>query len=240
MNSKRDFDRAVDQWLDEGSDATPPEVIDAVLLAVRSTPQERDLRVPWRTTSTTSYLRVAAVIVLAVFASTAALAGGYQFLSGGFKFGGTNATPSPSPALLARGTFVIRDWGRVEFEATREGSTVTGRLAIGEGGGPGWPITVDLECTRQTEDGLIIIGGHITDGPSNLSALDAGTLAAIALKRGSPVESQISAGSGPHWPANRTGNCAAYLDAWLTWSRTAFPAGEWLRDDIAGTVEFGP
>ena len=30
MNENRDFDRAVDQWLDDGSDATPPEVIDAV------------------------------------------------------------------------------------------------------------------------------------------------------------------------------------------------------------------
>ena len=42
MNDKRDFDRAVDRWLDDGSDATPPHVIDGVLLAVRSTPQERD------------------------------------------------------------------------------------------------------------------------------------------------------------------------------------------------------
>ena len=73
MNDKRDFDRAVDRWLNDGSDATPPEVIDAVLLAARSTPQERDFRGPWRTTSMTSYLRVAAVIALVVIGSTAAM-----------------------------------------------------------------------------------------------------------------------------------------------------------------------
>ena len=95
MNEKRDFDRAVDQWLDEGSDATPPEVIDGVLLAVRSTPQERDFRVPWRTTSMT-YLRVAAVILLAVMAGTVAIS---TFGPWGSGFGGTNATPSPSPTL---------------------------------------------------------------------------------------------------------------------------------------------
>lgn len=99
MNSKRDFDRAVDHWLDEGSDATPPEVIDAVLLAVRSTPQERDFGVPWRTTSMT-YLRVAAVFVTMAVAGLAAL---YAFGSGPNVGSGSTqseAEPSvePSPA----------------------------------------------------------------------------------------------------------------------------------------------
>ncbi len=67
MNDQRDFDRAVDRWLDDGSDATPPQVIDAVLLAVRSTPQERDFRISWKT-SPMKHLAyaVAAVSVLAV------------------------------------------------------------------------------------------------------------------------------------------------------------------------------
>ena len=44
----------------------------------------------------TSYLRVAAVIALAVMAGTAAIS---TFGPGGSGFGGTNATPSPSPTL---------------------------------------------------------------------------------------------------------------------------------------------
>ena len=104
MNDKRDFDRAVDRWLDDGSDATPPEAIDAVLLAARNTPQERDLRIPWRNIAMTSYLRVAAVIALAAFASTAAI---YTFGPGGSGFGRMGASPAPSPALIARGNGAI-------------------------------------------------------------------------------------------------------------------------------------
>ena len=67
MNDKRGFDRAIDRWLDDGSDATPPEVIDAVLRAARSTPQERDFRTSWRTPPAKRLAyAVAAVAVLAV------------------------------------------------------------------------------------------------------------------------------------------------------------------------------
>ena len=239
MNDKRDFDRAVDQWLDEGSDATPPEVIDAVLLAVRSTPQERDFRVPWRTTSMTSYLRVAAVIALAAVAGTAAV---FTFGGpGGSGFGGTNATPSPSPALLARGNFVIRDWDRVEFEATREGSSVTGRMTVGLKEGTSDFFRVDLQCARTTEDGLLMIGGYADGAGGRFAGLPEGTPAAIVLKRGSPVKAQIWQGSIVNWPATQTTDCVAYLDAWLDFSRTSLPGDDfWLRDDIRGTVEFGP
>ena len=185
MNDKRDFDRAVDQWLDEGSDATPAEVIDAVLLAVRSTPQERDFRVPWRTTAMTSYLRVAAVIALAVIGSTAAI---FTFGPGGSGFGGTSATPSPSPALLARGNFVTNVGEVVELEATREGSSVTGRMTVtAEGQNGPYAFTVDLQCARTTEDGLIMIGGVTTDSTGR-NAPQEGTWAGIVLERGSPWE----------------------------------------------------
>src|SRR5688500_11864920 len=42
------FERAVRDWIEDGSDRTPRPAIDAVLLAVKTTPQERDLRIPWR------------------------------------------------------------------------------------------------------------------------------------------------------------------------------------------------
>ena len=79
MNDNRGFDRAVAQWLDDGSDATPPEVIGAVLLAARSTRQERDFRIPWRTAFMTSYLRVAAIIATVAVAGIATF---YAFASG--------------------------------------------------------------------------------------------------------------------------------------------------------------
>lgn len=236
MNSKRDFDRAVDLWLEDGSDATPPEVIDAVLLAVRSTPQERDFRVPWRTTSMTSYLRVAAVIALAVIASTAAIS---AFGPGGSGFGGTNATPSPSPVLLARGNFVEHDWGPVEFEATRVGSSVTGRMTVAERRDDGWgPITVDLQCARATEDGIVMIGGYITGGNQMVAA---GTPAWIALRRGSPDQARVGWGDLEDVPATQTTDCLAYLDAtFRDFISTTPPGYEWVLYVVSGTVEFGP
>ena len=100
MNDRRDFDRAVDRWLDDGSDATPSEVIDAVLLAVRSTPQERDFRVPWRTSPMT-YFRVAAVFVTMAVAGLATL---YAFGSGPNVGSGptpSEAEPSVEPSAAA-------------------------------------------------------------------------------------------------------------------------------------------
>jgi len=93
MNNKRDFDRAVDRWLDDGSDATPPGVIDAVLLAARSTPQERDFRISWRTSPMKRLVyAVAAVAALAV--SVTALSA----LSPRFGIG-SGPTPTEAPSV---------------------------------------------------------------------------------------------------------------------------------------------
>ena len=95
MNDKSGFDRAVAQWLDDGTDATPPGVIDAVLLAARSTPQERDFRIPWRTASMT-YLRVAAVIAIVAVGGVAAL---YAFGPGPNVGSGLTPDPTTQPTL---------------------------------------------------------------------------------------------------------------------------------------------
>jgi hypothetical protein len=93
MNDKRDFDRAVDRWLDDGSDATPPGVIDAVLLAARSTPQERDFRISWRTTPM-KRLAYAAAVVAAVAVGVTAL----SVLNPRFGIG---SDPTPTPIASA-------------------------------------------------------------------------------------------------------------------------------------------
>lgn len=90
MNDTRDFDRAVARWLDAGSDATPPEVIDAVLLAARRTPQERDLRVSWSAAPMTWLAYAAAVVAVVAVAGVAAL---YAFGAG--LNVGTEPTPQP-------------------------------------------------------------------------------------------------------------------------------------------------
>jgi hypothetical protein len=89
------FEHAVHDWLEDGSDRTPPAAIDAVLLAVKTTPQERDLRIPRRFLPMPTYMRLAAVIALAAVAGAGALL---------VMSGGTNrnqppplASPSTSP-----------------------------------------------------------------------------------------------------------------------------------------------
>jgi hypothetical protein len=102
MTRDRDFERATTDWLDAGSDSTPPHVIDAVLLAVRTTPQERDLRIPWRIPSMKSPLFAAATVAVILAAVFIAIYGP--------GLGGTNNAPAagstvaPSPTATTRPT----------------------------------------------------------------------------------------------------------------------------------------
>jgi len=70
MTDDRDFWLATSDWLDGGSDRTPPQAIDAVLLAIKTTRQERALRSPWRPIHMSflakSAIAAAAVITIAV------------------------------------------------------------------------------------------------------------------------------------------------------------------------------
>lgn len=91
MNSGHDFERIAEDWLNAGSDSTPPHVIDAVLFAVRSTPQERDLRVPWRNLLVKYPVYAVAVIaVLAVVGITA-----FNAFGPGLNVAGPGPTDSP-------------------------------------------------------------------------------------------------------------------------------------------------
>lgn len=157
---------------------------------------------------------------------------GYQFLPGR---SGPGATPAPAPSLIARGSFVEHDWGLVEFEAIREGSSVTGRMTLAERDDGFGPITVDLRCTLATDDGLVMIGGYVTVGNQ---FFEPGTPAWIALQRGSPDRASVNYGSQMDVPATQTTDCLAYLDAWLQHYRRGgytIPLGV-----LDGGVEFGP
>jgi hypothetical protein len=102
MKNDRDFERATAEWLDAGSDPTPPHVIAAVLLAARNTPQERDFRIPWRTLSMRNPMYAAAVIVVIMVSGLAAL---YAFgpgpKAGGPPTGSPESSTSPTPVSSA-------------------------------------------------------------------------------------------------------------------------------------------
>ena len=171
----------------------------------------------------------AAVLVVAV--------AGYQLLPARSGPGGPTTAPSPSPMLLARGNFNDSVGSAVQLEATAEGSSVTGRMKVS---GRGYTFTVDHQCARMTEDGLIMIGGVTTDTTGGGSALSPeGTWAGIVLKRGSPVEATIWSQRGG--PGSQAASCLAFLDEQLREEETPgrHVDGDWL-DPIEGTVELGP
>jgi hypothetical protein len=91
MNDDRAFERATRAWLEDGSDQTSPATIDAVLLAVRTTPQERDLRIPWRTAPMSNPMRLAAAIAIVAVVGFAGL--------NLFGRGGIGSKPTPSPTI---------------------------------------------------------------------------------------------------------------------------------------------
>jgi len=93
MSDDRAFERVMDDWLADGSDRTPASTVDAVLLAIKTTPQERDLGIPWRTNPMSNRFRLAAVTVVAVIA-VGVLALNLPRPGG---VGGSGSSPSPSP-----------------------------------------------------------------------------------------------------------------------------------------------
>ena len=166
----------------------------------------------------------AAVVVVAV--------AGYQFLPRNDGIGGQpTIAASPSPALLARGTFtvLVGDGYTVDLDATGGASSVTGSMIVSHPTSGGF--TVDLECTR-TIDGLLWIGGDVTE--STYSEAPARTRAAIVFKRGSPVEAIFV------WQMNdpRSASCQAFFDDMIANGGAGdLPAG---MGPIEGTVELGP
>lgn len=93
------FERAVRDWLDDGSDRTPLAAIDAVLFAVRTTPQARDLRIPWRTSMPMTLRLAAGIAIIAVLG-----VGALGFLGSGSNLGAPPAqtvAPTPSAETVA-------------------------------------------------------------------------------------------------------------------------------------------
>lgn len=228
--------RIVLSWLREDAHENAERMLLRALDEVDTTPQRRSWWPAWRnfhmnklaTTATT----LAAVLVVAVL--------GYTLLPR-LGFIGQGA----APPLLAKGTFVQKDWGPVEFEANRAGSSVTGHLTVGaDAVTPPDPeqgyLTVEFECARTTEDGLTMIGGRVTGGAGvRFAGWPEGTLAAVVLKPGSPVRTAVWVGTLVNFPRAAATDCMAYLDAWLKWHRALPPNVDWLRDDSKAAVEFG-
>ena len=72
MTDDRSLERAARSWLETGPTQAPDRAVEAALLRIETTAQERDLRIPWRlpTMLTPARLAVAAVIVALAMGGT--------------------------------------------------------------------------------------------------------------------------------------------------------------------------
>jgi sugar lactone lactonase YvrE len=114
MSDEQTFERIAHAWLADGPERAPERAIQHVLLAIETTPQERGLRVPWRTSTMDSLLRVAAVA-----AAVAALIAGPLVFQRMTDEPGSPALPPtacPSGSPLPSGTIVtIAGTGRAGY-----------------------------------------------------------------------------------------------------------------------------
>jgi hypothetical protein len=172
--------RIVLSWLREDAHENPEHMLLRALDEVDATPQRRSLWPAWRSNSMNTYAKLivaaAAVLLVAVV--------GYQFLpSNGGVGGEPTIAPSQSPTVLARGDFTSH--GVVaQIDATGSGDDVAGTMTVSDSG---QDATVDLECARTTDDGLIEIGGLVTESTFN-DGFPQGRRVAVIFEPGSPVK----------------------------------------------------
>ena len=95
MTDDRSLERAARSFIEAGPTQAPDRAVEAALLRIETTPQERDLRIPWRFPSMTIPARVAAVAILG-----ALLLGGAVYCSG-VSADRRSAGPAASPSATA-------------------------------------------------------------------------------------------------------------------------------------------
>ena len=124
--SDQPFEHAVREWLEDGSDRTPRPAIDAVLLAVKTTRQERDLSIPRRFTQMPTHVRLAAAIAIVAVVGFGAL----TYFGNDPGVGGAappaTATPTPTASTTLAPSFLppldTSDW--LPYTSSRYGFTI--------------------------------------------------------------------------------------------------------------------
>ncbi len=99
MSDDRNFERTARTWLELGPSDAPERAVEAALLAIETTPQERALRIPWRFHTMNTPARVAVAAVIGVL-----LVGSAALIFGGQSGNGVGGRPSPAASPAPSGT----------------------------------------------------------------------------------------------------------------------------------------
>jgi len=139
MTDDRSIERAARSWLEAGPTQAPSRAVEAALLRIETTPQERDLRIPWRFSAMPMPARVAVAAVIGVL-----FVGGAVFMlgrPGQPAVGGPgpspsvsaapSPTPSPSPAArISAPARTMGDWQAILDSPLTNKPEVTGRIQL--------------------------------------------------------------------------------------------------------------
>jgi hypothetical protein len=213
MRTDDDLERAVRLWVAQGSDQLPEPALDAALDRIETTKQRHAGWLARRFNVVNGNalkfgLAVAAIVVVAIL--------GLRYLPGAVG-GQPDPTPIPTPETLASGSVAanLGEFGTTfDFDATRTGDDVSGTIEVSNPQGGQGTYTVDVQCTRTT-DNLLLIGGEVTD--STYEFIADGAYAVIALVPGTPARMLIGADvlASDEVPAPAD-SCEAYIETLLS------------------------
>lgn len=174
------FDHAIRDWLDDGSDRTPPAAIDAVLLAVKTTPQERDLWILRRTTWMPTFLRLAAGIAIVAVVGVGAL----TYLG---ESPGVGGVPSPSATPTPR-TPGITGWK--PYTSAAYGFTMSYPSD--------WSVAAPASHKWQPGEPVTEGWGSWADIFSNDSAIDGDAIDMVVYQVPAPTGADLESWEGLH------------------------------------------
>ena len=225
-------DRIAEQLRVYAAPAARPPSREAVANAVEAARNAHSVqrRLGWPAGRSNRMNTYAKLIVAAAAVLVVAFAGFQLLPSSGGVGGEPTIGPSPSPSVLARGTFRVKGTP-VELNATGGGDSVGGTMTVSGDAGETM-FVVDLECARIAADGRILIAGETTEAAAWATK---GTYSAIVIKPGSPAHG----GFGFAEDASSANGCMGYLDEIID-RHFATAIGDGALEPIDGTVELRP
>ena len=221
MTTPRDPDRQIHAFLLEGDELLNDQVYDVVRAEIERK-RQRAFIGPWRTPTmnkiVTIGLAAAAVLVVVVIGS--------QLLGSPRNVGvDGDATPTPQPTsptpvavTLASGSFSapLGEFGEAfNIEAVRTGDDVSGTMEISNPAGGEGAYSVDVQCARTTDEGVLLIGGEVTESTYE-EFIEDGAYVVLMLAPGTPVRmlwaADVLVTDEVPAPAE---SCSAYVDTLL-------------------------
>jgi hypothetical protein len=176
MNDDRQFERNARTWLEIGPTDAPGRVVENALLTIETTPQDRDLRVPWRLPRMTTSIRFATAAVIGVLA----VGGFLLFRNVSPQIG----RPSPSPTVVASPSMTAAElsgvlqskWTSVGPRSQPPGTDPFGAtMVIGPTGVRIWAFKADIMSAWSVADGQLTVRLVASQGVLNLGHWDCRT-----------------------------------------------------------------